>query len=117
MSMRVSVRPVNGGIAVFERVQLENLKQGQRALCDAILIEGRKLAPKDKGDLRHSGTVEMTDRSMSVVFGSGRVPYARIHELGGMTGRNHASRIPAQHYLSRAGDSVTRGGIERWLRR
>ena len=26
-------------------------------------------------------------------------PYARIHELGGMTGRNHATRIPARPYV------------------
>ena len=30
------------------------------------------------------------------------LPYARIHDTGGMAGRNHASRIPKRNYFRKA---------------
>jgi len=33
------------------------------------------------------------------------VPYARIHEFGGMTGKGHKTRIPARRYVTKAVDA------------
>ena len=39
---------------------------------------------------------------LSVESDLGQVPYARIHDLGGMTGRGHKTRIRKTSYASRA---------------
>jgi len=39
---------------------------------------------------------------LSVQSDLGEVPYARIHDLGGMTGRGHKSRMKKTSYASRA---------------
>lgn len=47
------------------------------------------------------GTIDTEINSKGVRVGSikGNVPYARIHQKGGMAGRNHKVRIPARPYL------------------
>lgn len=39
---------------------------------------------------------------LSVESDLGQVPYARIHDLGGMTGRGHKSKMKKTSYASRA---------------
>lgn len=91
-------------------------EQEQKASAIALEIatdifrQATILAPRDTGDLISSGRVEKVDGGYAVTFGGSYgvifVPYARIQELGGQTGRNHATTIEGQHYLQRAADNV-----------
>lgn len=65
------------------------------------------------GDLRRS--VKPTPPAPSsgyrwAVTVGGTVPYARIHELGGMAGRGRQTKIPARPYLKPAFERVTKNG-------
>src|SRR5690554_6547534 len=80
----------------------------EQFMAGAILGRATMLAPKDTGMLHASGRILKTNNGRSVQFGDTEVPYARIHELGGMTGRNYATPIVAKHYLRDAGDSVAK---------
>lgn len=74
------------------------------------------LAPKDTRALVNSGAISPVRDGYAIRFGSNRVPYARIHELGGYTGRGYAQKVPAKRYLSNAGDSVARGNTSKYFR-
>lgn len=69
-------------------------------------------APVKDSHLRNSGKILPIENGYKVRFGgsdgSFLVPYARIHELGGWTGRNYATYIEPKRYLQRAGEQVTK---------
>jgi len=56
------------------------------------------------GRLRDSVTTKMTGNGTAVVGGT--APYSRIHQFGGYSGRNHATRTPARPYLEAAWDEA-----------
>lgn len=92
------------------------LDRAERAIVQVILHRGTMLAPVLSGDLIESGRVEYNPKGgRSVVFGNQNVPYARIHELGGVTGRNYKTNIRAKHYLKTAGDSVVKENIKKYV--
>ena len=82
-----------------------------------IHARATELAPIKRGHLRGSGRfIRKGSANYIVKFGSTRVPYARIHELGGYTGRNYATYIAPKRYLTQAGESVTRGDLSKYFR-
>lgn len=87
----------------------------EQFMAGVILNRATMLAPKDTGMLHASGRITKSTKGRAVVFGDAEVPYARIHELGGMTGRNHATKITAKHYLTKAGDSVAKENIKKYF--
>lgn len=89
----------DGQVLVADRIE--------QHVAGAILNRAIMLAPKDSGMLHASGRI-VKDRGRKVVFGDSEVPYARIHELGGFTGRNYATKIEPKHYLQTAGDGVAK---------
>lgn len=73
------------------------------------------LAPKDTRNLVNSGKITRLGKAhYAVTYGSAKVPYARIHELGGMTGKDYKVHIVAKHYLEQAGESVVRGNLGKY---
>lgn len=58
----------------------------------------RALQPKQKGNI---ATIDKSDDlvTMSVGIDLEVVPYARIHEFGGDTGRDKATKLPARPYF------------------
>lgn len=108
-----------GGFKSNSRSWLKNesdvLRRTEDTIAGVIVTRGTILAPKKSGDLRNTGRVEHKDGVTSAVFGGNGVPYGRIHELGGMTGRNYATKITAKHYLKTAGDSVVRENIKKYV--
>jgi hypothetical protein len=88
--------------------------RAEQIIAGVILNRAILLAPKDTGMLHTSGRI-IKERGRSVVFGDNEVPYARIHELGGFTGRNYATKIEAKHYLKNAGDSVAKENIKKYV--
>jgi phage virion morphogenesis protein len=52
----------------------------------------------DKGILRQSITYKASDDSVEIGVGK-FPPYARIHQMGGRTGRGHRVNLPARPYL------------------
>lgn len=87
----------------------------EQHMAGTILSRAIILAPKDTGMLHTSGRITKEPKGRAVRFGDTDVPYARIHELGGMTGRNYATRIVAKHYLQKAGDSVAKENIKKYV--
>ena len=100
MSVKVRRTNVNGGIEVYKRVQLENIKNKKRAKADSILGRARMIAPRLTGALISDGRVETEGDTVMVVFGDDRVPYARRRHFENK--KNPGSR----NYLQKAGDSV-----------
>ena len=68
------------------------------------------LAPIDSGALRNSGEVERVQGGYKIVFGSGRVPYARRRHF------ENRKNPQTKGYLAKAGDSVARGNTEKYFR-
>lgn len=92
------------------------LKRTELILGTVIRSRATVLAPRKSGALRANGkVVDNPLGGKSVVFGDESVPYARIHELGGMTGRGHNTKITAKHYLKTAGDSVVKENIKKYV--
>lgn len=61
-------------------------------------------APRDTGTLARSITIEppsVAGTSIQAAVGS-NIAYARIHEFGGLAGRNHSVVIKPKLYLTRA---------------
>lgn len=77
-----------------------------------ISNQTQRNAPVDTGALVSSVRVNADSKDNVYVlaggsFGSKKVPYARIHEYGGSTGRNHATHIVGKKYMTRAFDQIT----------
>ena len=79
-----------------------------------VASKARANAPYKTGALRNS--IRVTDSKPGEIYvtAGGKVagksiPYARIHELGGWTGRGHKTYISAKHYMQRAADTVMSG--------
>ena len=106
---------VNSNLAKWAEDQKLFADRVEQHVAGAILNRAIMLAPKDTGKLHTSGKIVRAKRGRAVRFGDQEVPYARIHELGGMTGRNHATPIRATHYLQKAGDSVTKESIKKYV--
>lgn len=90
--------------------------RAEQHMAGAILNRAIMLAPRDTGMLHASGRIKPAKAGgRQVIFGDAEVPYARIHELGGMTGRNYATKIIAKHYLQKAGDSVKKESPKKYI--
>lgn len=76
---------------------------GRVVLREIKLNLSNKILHKRSGRLFDSWNFRViTDRlGYRLVLGS-HSDYARIHDLGGWTGRNHASKIPARRYARKA---------------
>lgn len=108
------------------------LKRTENTIAGVIVTRGTMLAPKKSGDLRDSGRIERKDGVTSAVFGGNGVPYGRIQELGGTIKPKNAEAlswigsdgkrvfaksvtIKGTHYLKRAGDSVAKENIKKYV--
>lgn len=96
--------------AVFERVQLENLKNAGRAMADRILSDATMKAPKLSGALRSDGRVEDKGFEFKVVFGDDRVPYARRRHF-----ENKLHPETKNYLQNAANDIITKGGLKQFL--
>ena len=96
---------------------IQGLRQGSKAVpgglriaitASVLDIQGDAAinAPYQRGILRKgiSHKVESAGGFVTGYVGS-NIAYARIQEMGGQTGRNHAVRIRPKRYLGRAIDS------------
>lgn len=97
------------------------MKQGMRAgLLELITDVQRRsavLAPKDTRALVNSAKISMLGSlSFQMAYGNSKVPYARIHELGGKTGRRYKTTIKAKHYLKEAGENAIKGDFGKYFR-
>ncbi|MDD4995732.1 MAG: HK97 gp10 family phage protein [Patescibacteria group bacterium] len=87
---------------IMERALKKRLQRG-----GTLHIKGRSPYPDLRsrtGTLRRSIAVNPQSGAKKVSNGyqvrvGPNIVYARIHEFGGMTGRNYATRIPARPYL------------------
>lgn len=91
------------------------LERAEEAMAGVIVTRGTMLAPKLSGDLRNTGRIEKKDGKTGAIFGGEEAPYGRIQELGGVTGRNYQTKIVGTHYLKRAGDSVAKENVKKYV--
>jgi hypothetical protein len=116
------------------------LDKAVASMMTDIHARSAELAPKDTRALVNSGRIiRKGSANYQVVYGSSKVPYARIHELGGVIkpkaggvlawkdeGSKYANedgwvfaksvKIKAKHYLRDGGDGVTRGDLSKYFR-
>lgn len=59
---------------------------------------------------------QMSNSGWRLVVQSVDVPYARIHDLGGMTGRGHRSKMRKRSYATKAWIEAKRTAIKRIMR-
>jgi hypothetical protein len=126
MSVKVKMNPNWSGkiVAGMDRALLE--------MTTDIHNKAKILAPVLDRNLVDSGVVEPVTGGYKVQFGSSKVPYARIQELGGTIKPKRAKllawkdgsewrfaksvTIKGTHYLARAGDSVARSNKSKYFK-
>lgn len=118
--------------ATWLREETAVLKRTESTIAGVIVTRGTMIAAKKTGELRNSGRIEKREGVTSAVFGGNGVPYGRIQELGGTIRPKTAKalswigkdgeRVFAQsvtlkgtHYLKRAGDSVKKENIKKYV--
>jgi phage virion morphogenesis protein len=103
--------PDGGAWKPSGRVQAENAKRRKSGKSGKTLV--------DTGRLRNSIHSASSDDAAEV---GTDVVYARIHQLGGDAGRNHATKLAARPYLGMSADdervvrAVVEGFVEEMLR-
>ncbi len=100
----------------WEQKVIRSAQKGVLAMATDIHKRAAILAPVDTSALANSGTVKPVTNGYMIKFGSSRVPYARIHELGGKTGRNKSVTIKAKRYLGQATESVARSSQSKYFK-
>jgi hypothetical protein len=85
------------------------MKRAEQNMGSAIKNRARMLAPKLTGALRADGRVENKGDRTVVVFGSEKVPYARRRHF------ENRKNPQTLHYLKRAGDSVVKENIKKYI--
>lgn len=107
------------GVKVTSILSGKWLEASERELDIAVLEiatdidkRAKMLAPRDTSALINSGRIERIRSGFySVIFGNNAVPYAR---------RRHYENFKNPQtlgYLAKAGDSVTRGNVSKYLRK
>lgn len=99
----------------WAKLELENLKSAQRAMCDSIRNLSIMVTPKKTGALRGSGEVIQKDElTMAVRYGNADVPYARYQEFGSPSW-HYTTAGTGAHYLEATGNVVAKRGIKEYL--
>lgn len=90
----------------------DNLDRAVLEMATDIDRRAKILAPVDTGNLVNSAVIKREDKaSYSVTFGNARVPYARRRHF------ENKRNPQTLGYLQRAGDSVARGNISKYIRK
>lgn len=98
---------ITGNFQAWADARNEEMADIRSAMCNSILNQAQMLAPVLTGALRADGRVEeVDDHTTQVVFGDEKVPYARLRHY---ENRKHPQTLL---YLQRAGESVSKRGIE-----
>ena len=94
------------------------LERGLAEMATDIDTRAKILAPKDTRALVNSSRIKrLSAVAYQISFGNdGKVPYARIHELGGWTGRGHSVYITPKNYLGNAAETVARSSKAKYFR-
>lgn len=103
-----------GGFKSNSRAWLANeskvLARAERGLAQVILNRATMLAPVLTGALVEDGrVVKNPNGGYSVIFGSKKVPYARRRHF------ENKKNPQTLHYLKRAGDSVAKENIKKYV--
>lgn len=95
--------------ADVEKIEKARLQQALKRMGDSINNRASLYAPKLTGALKDNGRVNVFDWSVVVSYGGYAVPYARRRHY------ENNKNPQTKRYLERAGDSVGREGITRFL--
>ena len=104
------------GLGVNSLLEARLLSIGRIVLGQIQVNMSNKILHKRSGDLYDSWNFRVTAEKFGYQLAVGSYSvYARIHDLGGWAGRNHASRIPARRYASKAFETKKRA-IDRHMK-
>lgn len=91
--------------------KLKVLQAGALEMSNDILKRAIMLAPIETGALKNSGRIEkLSLAGYRIIFGSSKVPYARRRHF------ENFKNPQTVRYLYRAGDSVKREHVKKYLR-
>lgn len=111
------------GVTVSVKSHMKQFAGNQEVALDMAALRmatdihrvSQVFAPEDKSNLVKSGKINrLGTGSYTVSYGSSKVPYARIHELGGFTGRRGTTYITAKSYLETPGDNISKN-VKKYL--
>lgn len=94
----------------FVKSETKRLKQAERLIANTIKARAVVLAPKLTGALRANGRVLVVNSGLRVKFGDEDVPYARRRHF------ENKKNPQTLNYLQRAGDSVMKESIRRYIK-
>lgn len=94
----------------FVKSETKRLKQAERLIANTIKARAVVLAPKLTGDLQANGRVLVVNGGLRVKFGDEDVPYARRRHF------ENKKNPQTLNYLQRAGDSVMKESIKRYVK-
>lgn len=103
------------GLDGVERLFPEQVYVALTASVLDIRNDAIKNAPKDTGTLARSIDWKVPRGSSSMIgYVGSNLVYAKIHEFGGQTGRNHSVTIQGKHYFERAIQANSAAAKERF---
>lgn len=92
------------------------LDRAEAAMMQVMKHRVIAISPVKSGDLVEDiRVVKNPSGGRSLISGSPKVPYGRIQELGGMTGREYKTKIVGTHHVQRGGDSVAKENIKKYV--
>lgn len=95
--------------ANVEKIETARIQSALARMGDSVLHRAELYAPVLTGALRDNGDVQQGNLSVVIGFGGLEVPYARRRHY------ENNKHPQTKRYLERAGDSVGREGITRYL--
>lgn len=104
--MKAKVTMVPG----WEQKIVNDMNQGLLEMTTDIHTRSTILAPKDSRALVNSGRIDRISDGYKIIYGSGRVPYARRRHFENK--KNPQTLL----YLEKAGESVARGDKSKYFR-
>lgn len=94
----------------FIKSETKRLKQAETMMAKTIKARAVVLAPKLTGALRANGRVLVVNGGLRVKFGDEDVPYARRRHF------ENRKNPQTLNYLQKAGDSVMKESIKRYVK-
>lgn len=100
----------------------DRFRQGMVKMGYAVANKARDKAPYKTGALKNSIRVTTLGSVNDVYVAAGgstggkSIPYARIHELGGWTGRGYSVYIAPKHYLANSLSDILNSNWEQYFK-
>lgn len=101
---------VTSNLSTWVKKEERNLDRAEEKMARTILNRAKMLAPKLTGALIENGRIEKNPNGgRTIIFGDSSVPYARRRHF------ENRKNPQTLHYLQRAGDSVAKENVKKYV--